>query len=135
MPARYDNKKVIKRHSNGACVMKRVCNKCQKAFIGERNTCQPCRTKQRRIQRKHGAAVCRRQSKLALLHDAGTLSKKNLMTETRNAAFEKQKKRIHAQMGMIVKAGFDPNNDSVRAIVAAGVLKEINSVGTAHPTE
>jgi len=122
MPARYDNKKVIKRCSNGACVMNRVCNKCQKAFVGERNTCQPCRTQQRRIQRKLGAAACRRRSKVGVLHDAGTLSKKNLMTETRNAAFEKQKQRIHAQMGVIVKAGFDPNQGSVRAIVAAGCL-------------
>ena len=122
MPARYDNKKVIRRRSNGACVMKRVCNKCQKAFVGERNTCQPCRTKQRRIQRKLGTAACRRRSKVGVLHDAGTLSKKNLMTETRNAAFEKQKHRIHIQMGVIVKAGFNPNQGSVRAIAAAGCL-------------
>ena len=122
MPARYDNKKVIRRRSNGACVMKRVCNKCQKAFIGERNTCQPCRTQQRRIQRKLGAAACRRRSKVGVLHDAGTLSKKNLMTETRNAAFEKQKQRIHAQMGVIVKAGFNPNFGSVRMIEIAGVV-------------
>ena len=122
MPARYDNKKVIKRRSNGACVMKRICNKCEKAFVGERNTCQPCRTQQRRIQRKLGAAACRRRSKVGVLHNAGTLSKKNLMTETRNAAFEKQKQRIHIQMGVIVKAGFDPNQGSVRAIVAAGVV-------------
>ena len=122
MPARYDDKKVIRRCSNGACVMNRVCDKCRKAFIGERNTCQPCRTQQRRIQRKLGAAACRRRSKVGVLHDAGTLSKKNLMTETRNAAFEKQKKRIHAQMGMIVRAGFNPNNDSVRVIATAGVV-------------
>ena len=122
MPARYENDKVIKRLKNGACVMKRVCNQCGKAFIGERNTCQPCRTQQRRIQRKLGAAACRRRSKVGVLHDAGTLSKKNLMTETRNAAFEKQKQRIHAQMGVIVKAGLDPDKNSVRAIVAAGVV-------------
>ena len=101
MPARYDNKKVIRRCSNGACVMKRVCNKCGKAFVGERNTCQPCRTKHRRIQRQLGAAACRRRAKIALLHDAGTLSKKNPITEARNAAFERQKKRIWAQMAVI----------------------------------
>jgi len=122
MPARYDNKKVIRRLANGACVMKRVCDKCQKAFIGERNTCQRCRTQQRRIQRKLGAAACRRRSKVGVLHNAGTLSKKNLMMETRNAAFEKQKQRIHAQMGVIVKAGFNPNKNSMRAIAAAGCL-------------
>ena len=81
--------------------MKRVCNQCQKAFVGERNTCQPCRTKQRRIQRQLGAAACRRRSTITLLHDAGTLSKKNPITEARNAAFEKQKNRIWAEMAVI----------------------------------
>jgi hypothetical protein len=99
MPARYDNKKVIRRCSNGACVMKRVCNNCGKAFVGERNTCQPCRTNQRRIQRQQ--TYRRRRSKITLLHDAGTLSKKNPITEARNAAFERQKQRIWAEMGVL----------------------------------
>jgi hypothetical protein len=79
--------------------MNRVCNQCEKAFVGERNTCQPCRTIQRRIQRQQ--TYRRRRSKITLLHDAGTLSKKNPITEARNAAFEKQKERIWAQMGVL----------------------------------
>jgi hypothetical protein len=98
---RYDNRKVIKRLANGACVMKRVCNQCGKPFVGERNTCQPCRTQQRRIQRQQ--TYRRRRSKITLLHDAGTLSKKNPITEARNAAFERQKKRIRAEMGVMEK--------------------------------
>ena len=99
MPARYDNKKVIRRCSNGACVMKRVCNQCGKPFVGERNTCQPCRTQQRRIQRQQ--TYRSRRSKIAWLHNPGTLSKKNPVTEARNAAFEKQKERIRAEMGVL----------------------------------
>ena len=100
MAKRYDNRKVIKRLANGACVMKRVCNTCGKAFVGERNTCQPCRTKQRRLQRRQHR---RRRSKIAWLHDAGTLSKKAAVTEARKAAFEKQKERIRAELAVMEK--------------------------------
>ena len=100
MAKRYDNRKVIKRLANGACVMKRICNMCGKPFIGERNTCQPCRTKQRRLQRQQHR---RRRSKIAWLHDAGTLSKKAAVTEARKAAFEKQKERIWAALRQINK--------------------------------
>ena len=100
MAKRYDNRKVIKRLKNGACVMKRICNTCGKKFTGERNTCQPCRTIQRRIQRQQHR---RRQSKIAWLHHAGTLSKKAAVTEARNMAFEKQKRRIWAELAVMEK--------------------------------
>ena len=42
----------------------------------------------------------------------------------RRAAFEKQKKRIRAEIAAIKRAGLDPDNDSILAIERAGVVLE-----------
>ena len=128
MAAKYDNKKVIERRSNGACVMERVCNECRKEFVGERNLCQRCQNNQRLFEGKFVTAYNRqyyrqRRSKFAMLHDTGSLSRDIPFSAEREKAFERQKKRIRAQLALIKKAGYDPDNDSAGMIERAGCLK------------
>jgi len=119
-----DNTGVIKRLKNGACVKKRICKKCQKSFIGERNLCPPCQNKQRRVEGKFGSEYQRYyyRGKLSILHDKGLLSRKRHIMATRKAAFRKQRDRIRQEMAAIRKAGFDADIHSMRVIEAAGVL-------------
>ena len=126
MPTRYDNEKVIKRLKNGACVMKRICNQCREGFTGERNICPQCRNDRRRAEGKFGADYHnyyyhRYLSKMAMLHDAGTLSRNRHISAARRAAFEKQKKRVLAEIEVIREAGLDPDNDNIQTIERAGV--------------
>ena len=104
MPRKSDDSKVIKRLKNGACVMKRICNQCRKGFTGERNICPQCRNDRRRAEGKFGADYHnhyyhRYLSKMAMLHDAGTLS--------RNRRFGKAQPRFcHAEEGTGQTGGF-----------------------------
>ena len=121
MPLRYDNNKVIKRLSNGACVMGRVCSECGKDFTGERNMCPQCRNEQRRQSGRFGADYHRNYyrrflSKSALLHGAGTLSRDPRISGKRRAAFEIQRRRITEQIKRIRQAGLDPDNDTMQKI-------------------
>ena len=118
-----DGTGVIKRLKNGACVKKRICKKCQKLFIGERNLCPPCQNKQRRVEGKFGSEYQRYyyRGKLSILHDQGLLSRKRHIMAARKAAFRKQRNRIRTEMAVIRKAGYDPDNDYIRVIENAGV--------------
>ena len=66
--------------------------------------------------------VIKRRSKVSILHDEGSLSRDVPFTTVRKKAFERQKERIHAQVTLIEKAGYDPDNDSVGMIERAGIL-------------
>ncbi len=106
--------------------MDRICCVCRKGFVGERNICPPCRNRRRREQGKfdktyHHDYYHKFLSKAALLRRPGELSKKTEIFGPRKEAFEKQKKRIQAELKAIRKAGLDPDNDSIQAILDAGV--------------
>jgi hypothetical protein len=127
MPKRHKKEKIIKRLTNGACVMERVCKKCRKKFVGERNICQPCQNNLRQFEGKFVTAYNRqyyrqRRSKVAILHDQGSLSRDIPFTAERKKALEIQKKRIREQLAMIKRAGYDPDNDSAGMIERAGIL-------------
>ena len=127
MPTRYENGKVIKRLKNGACVMKRICKECREGFTGDRNTCPQCRNAKRRADGKFGAGYHLRYyhrylSKMAILHDNGSFSKDRRISAARRAAFEKQKKRVLAEIAAIKEAGLDPNEDYIQTIERAGVV-------------
>ena len=126
MPRKSDDSKVIKRLKNGACVMKRICNQCREGFIGERNICPQCRNERRRAEGRFGADYHnyyyhRFLSKMAMLHDNGSFSRDRRISAARRAAFEKQKKRVLAEIEAIREAGLDPNEDYIRTIERAGV--------------
>ena len=123
MAGRYDNKKVIERRSNGACVTERVCNNCQKAFVGERNTCSQCRTKERRLKRKFGPVYQKQyyRRKISILHDKGLLSRNRHVVAVRKAALRKQRNRIREEMAVIKRAGFDPDRTPLCKRLDAGV--------------
>ena len=70
--------------------------------------------------------VIKRRSKVSILHDEGSLSRDVPFTTVRKKAFERQKKRICAQLALIEKAGYDPDNDSVGMIERAGCLQAAN---------
>lgn len=129
MPRRYEDSLVYRRLSNGGCIMDRRCCECRREFIGERNICPACRNSARRKSGKFNAEYHRRYyhdflSKAALLRRPGELSKKTEILGPRKEAFEKQKRRIQAEMKAIRKAGLDPNNDSILVIERAGVVLE-----------
>jgi hypothetical protein len=66
--------------------------------------------------------VIKRRSKVSILHDEGSLCRDIPFTAVRKTAFERQKERICAQVALIEKAGYDPDNDSVGMIERAGIL-------------
>ena len=64
----------------------------------------------------------KRRSKVSILHDEGSLCRDVPFTAVRKMAFERQKERVCAQVALIEKAGYDPDNDSVGMIERAGIL-------------
>lgn len=103
MPKRIEDRKVYKRYLNGACFIDRVCGQCGQKFIGERNICKPCRNRNRRRIGKFGADYHRdyyrsNLSKSAMLHQNGSLAPDGDIAELRQAAWEKQRDRIWAEL-------------------------------------
>jgi hypothetical protein len=103
MPRRIENQKVYRRYRNGGCVIDRICCGCGDAFIGERNICPACRNLKRRRSRKFGADYHRdyyrsNLSKSAMLHQNGSLAPDGDIAELRQAAWEKQRDRIWAEL-------------------------------------
>jgi len=126
MPRRLEDIRIYHRYPNGACVTDRICRECGHKFIGERNTCPPCRNAARRKTGKfnadyHRAYYHRRYSKSAILHDKGELTKQGPIAQLRKAAFEKQKCRIRSELLSITIAKLNPNEDTVEEIEGAGV--------------
>ena len=73
-------------------------------------------------KRYDNETVIKQRSKVSILHDEGSLCRDVPFTTVRKKAFERQKKRIWAQLALIEKAGYDPDNDSVGMIERAGIL-------------
>ena len=117
MAARYDDKKLIKRRKNGACIMERVCHQCQKEFVGERNTCSQCRGQQWRTEGKFGPAYQRQYYRRP---DKG-VSRPMQQAPGRAAALERHRQRIHREIEAITQAGFNPDTTPLTEILDAKV--------------
>ena len=133
MPKRYEEKLIIRRNAKGECFMKRVCKRCGKDFIGERNTCPQCRYAKQKATGKYGKKYHRRYYKKFLSKTAISQNdkpkKSGTIPDKRRAAFEKQKRCIEAEIASIEAVGMTVN-DSVAEIEAAGVVLDNSSMGT-----
>ncbi len=108
---------IIERRKNGVRIMERVCEKCQKEFVGERNTCSQCRAQQ--WQSKFGPGyqkMCyhRRPGKVVV--------RPMLQSPERAAALERHQRRIRHNIEAITQAGFDPDRTPLDKILDAGVV-------------
>ena len=117
MPKRYDNKKVIKRRKNGACVTERVCHQCQKEFVGERNTCPQCRSRKWRAEGKFGPDYQKQYYRRPEKVVARVLQQ----VPGRAAALERHQQRIRRNIEAITQAGFDHEKTPLSEILDAGV--------------
>ena len=118
MAAKYDNKKVIKRRKNGACVIERVCHQCGKEFIGERNTCPQCRNQQHLLEGKFGPTY--QKQYYHRRDDKGVVGPMQ-QAPGRAAALEKHQRRIRHNIEAITRAGFDPDRTPLSKVLDAGV--------------
>jgi hypothetical protein len=126
MPRRIEDRYVYKRYLNGACVIDRICQKCGRKYIGERNTCPPCCNEALRKNGKFSAEYHRnyyhkRYSKSAILHGKGKMTKKGQLAQLRNAAWLQQKNRIRNELLAITLAKLDPDENTIEEIEQAGV--------------
>jgi hypothetical protein len=117
MPKKIKKEKIIKRRKNGACVIERVCHQCHKEFVGERNTCSPCRAQQWRTEGKFGPAYQRQYYR----RPDKAVNRPMQQAPGRAAALERHQRRIRCNIEAITQAGFAPDTTPLSEILDAGV--------------